>query len=88
MKIKKIYYSSKFQKNFKKIPERIQKEMIKKEKLFRQNPLHPLLKTHRLKGKYEKFYSFSLTYSYRILFEFISDERVGFVNIGTHAIYR
>lgn len=88
MRVKEIYYSSQFKKNFKKVPKRIQKEAAKKEKLFRQDPFHPSLKTHSLKGKFKNYYSFSITYSYRILFELKSKETVGFVNIGTHSIYR
>lgn len=88
MKIKTIYYSSLFVKKFKKIPKRIQKQAVKKEALFKSDPFSPSLKTHRLKGELNEYWAFSINYSYRVMFEFIDDKTVGFVNIGTHEIYK
>jgi len=88
MKIRKIYYSSKFLRHLAKL-ELKQKELAEeREKIFRQNPFDPQLKTHKLKGKLKKYWSFSLTYSLRILFEFIDEETVGLIDIGPHEIYR
>ncbi len=52
------------------------------------NPLNPVLRTHKLSGKLESYWSFSINYEMRILFEFIDKETVGFVDFGTHEIYR
>ncbi len=83
----KIYYSSKFAKEYKKIPHKIKIFAEEKEKIFRKDPFDPRLKTHKLSGKLKDFYSFSINYQYRIIFEFVTDDRIWFYSIGTHEIY-
>jgi len=87
MEIKKIIYSSHFAKAFKELPKNVKKQAIKGEKVFRANCFDPSLKTHKLKGKLKEYWSFSINYSYRILFEFQEDGEVGFIDVGTHSIY-
>lgn len=83
----KIYYSSKFAKEYKKLPTKIKFKAEKKEKVFRKNPFDATLKTHRLKGLLKDYWAFSVDYQYRILFEFRDDETVWFHSVGTHEIY-
>ncbi len=88
MKIKNIYYSSYFEKSFKALPLDVKKRAIKKETIFRENCFDKHLKTHKLKGKFENYWAFSISYSYRILFEFNDKNEVGFIDVGTHSIYK
>lgn len=83
----KILVLPKFIRQFKKLPPEIKKSAAQKEKFFRQNPFDPRLKTHKLQGELEGFWSFSVTYSYRIIFDFEGDETVRFYMIGNHDIY-
>jgi len=46
-----IYPTSQFKKSFKKLSRDIQQSAIAKDKIFRENPHAPSLKTHKLKGK-------------------------------------
>ncbi len=87
MKIKNIYYSSHFEKAFKALPLNVRKQAIEKEKIFQENCFDKRLKTHKLKGRLENYWSFSINYSYRILFEFSDENEVGFIDVGTHSIY-
>ena len=87
MKIKNIYYSSHFERAFKMLPSKIKKQAIEKEKIFREDCFDKRLKTHKLKGRFENYWSFSINYSYRILFEFSDKDEVGFIDVGTHSIY-
>lgn len=88
MRIVNIYYSSYFKKSLDKFSQK-EKNIIKnKIKLFIKDPFMPQLKTHKLKGKLGKYWSFSINYRLRVLFEFIDDQSVGLVDIGTHSIYR
>jgi mRNA-degrading endonuclease YafQ of YafQ-DinJ toxin-antitoxin module len=87
MKIKNIYYSSHFEKAFKALPSGIKKLAIEKEKIFRKDCFDKCLKTHKLKGKFENYWSFSINYSCRILFEFSDKDEVGFIDVGTYSIY-
>jgi len=76
-----------FIRQYKKLPKNIQKAAQEKETIFRQNPFDPRLKTHKLKGALEGFWSFSLNHSYRIIFDFQDEQVVRFYQIGNHDIY-
>lgn len=83
----KIYYSTKFEREYRKLPKEVKFTAEKKEKLFREDPYSIQLKIHRLTGKLKGYWSFSINYSYRIIFEFAGEKIVWFHSIGTHAIY-
>lgn len=83
-----IKVSPKFEKRYKRLPEHIKQKAKLKEAQFRQNPLNPQLKTHKLSGKDKGCWSFSIDYSYRIKFIFLSDKEVLFLGIGPHDIYK
>jgi addiction module RelE/StbE family toxin len=87
MKIKNIYYSSYFKKSLRKYSS-YKAKIIKKLKKFMENPFDPSLKTHKLTGKLSSYWSFSIDYNLRIIFEFIDEESVGLIEIGTHEIYK
>lgn len=90
MKLKKtiIKYSPTFFRQLRKFPKSHLRFLAKKEELFRQNPLHPSLKTHKLKGELAHSYSFSISYHWRIVFHFEDEQTVIFDAIGTHEVYR
>lgn len=83
----KIYYSPKFARQYKKLPHGIKLMAEKRELIFRGSPFHPTLKTHKLQGKLEEFWAFSIDYKYRIIFEFMPDKTVHFHSVGDHDIY-
>lgn len=82
-----IRYSSKFGRQYSKLPKEIKARAEKREAIFRKDPFDPRLKTHKLHGSQEGFMSFSVDYSYRIIFEFIAPDLVIFYEIGDHSIY-
>jgi len=88
MSISSIYYTSNFEKHFKKLPISIKRKAIFKEKLFRKDPMHADLKTHALSGRLKGYHSFAITHHYRIMFKFEKDGSVTFIDTGTHSIYR
>jgi len=88
MKIKKIFYTSKFEKNFTRLPLRIKRLAARKQKIFQINPFDSSLVTHKLTGRLGRKYSFSVNYSYRIVFIFENEDEVTFLDIGTHSIYQ
>ena len=90
----RIYYLPKFAKQYKKLPLAIKIQAEKKEKIFRKNPFDKSLKTHKLKGELEGFWSFSVNYSYRIIFDFLPRRKAGkdektvrFYFVGDHSVY-
>lgn len=88
MIISNILYSSKFIKELKNQTPEIIKLTIKKEKIFRDNPLHPSLRIHPLQGKLQGLWTISITGSYRIIFERQKNGDILFISIGKHDIYR
>lgn len=83
-----VYYSSKFAKEYKRLPHKLKLLAEEKEKLFRKTPHNPQLKTHKLTGKLKEYWAFSIDYQYRIIFEFRDKNVVWFHSVGTHEIYR
>lgn len=82
-----IFYHPQFLKEFKNLSKETQEVVINTEELFRNNPSHPSLRTHKLHGKLKRFWSLSVTKKYRIVFEYTEDGVV-FLMIGCHDIYQ
>lgn len=82
-----IYYSSKFAKEYKRLPKKVQLFAEEKEEIFRKDPFDPRLKAHKLIGKLHQYWSFSIDYQYRIVFEFAGENIIWFHSVGTHGIY-
>jgi len=83
-----IRVSSKFKKSYKKLPKNVQDKAKEKEKIFRTNSFDLRLDTHKLHGKYKEYWAFTVVGQYRIMLAFINSDRVDFINIGTHEIYK
>ena len=83
----RIHYASDFRKAYRRLPNRIQDAVDRKDALFRENFFNPILRTHKLHGHLEGLWSFWVVFEYRILFEFI-DNGVIFYDVGTHDIYK
>ncbi|PIV46067.1 type II toxin-antitoxin system mRNA interferase toxin, RelE/StbE family [bacterium (Candidatus Moisslbacteria) CG12_big_fil_rev_8_21_14_0_65_36_11] len=84
----RIYYSSKFEREYKKLPLKIKRKAEKQEKIFRKNPFDPRLKTHKLSGALKDFWSFLVDQKYRIIFEFANEKTIWFHSVGDHSIYQ
>ena len=87
MEILEIHYTSDFRTAYKKLPKPIKDATDRKDFLFRQNPFHPSLKTHKLHKPLNGLWSFWITKNYRVLFEFITNGAI-FYDVGTHEIYK
>lgn len=88
MMIEEIYYSRHFEKQFCNIPEYIQKRAVVTESLFKENPLHPSLRLHQLKGELCGLWSLSINLNYRIIFKRKDDGAILFISIGKHDLYK
>lgn len=76
-----------FVRQYRKLPKRLGEEIKERIELFRKEPFHPFLKTHKLKGILKGSWSFSVNYRYRIVFEFTSKNEVDLLAVGDHSIY-
>ncbi|PWB38617.1 MAG: type II toxin-antitoxin system mRNA interferase toxin, RelE/StbE family [Parcubacteria group bacterium] len=84
-----IIYSSKFAREYRRLPKDVKALAETQEAIFRKDPYDPRLKTHKLKGKFDGFLSFSIGYKYRIIFEFAKGRKTVYFHIvGDHDIYQ
>lgn len=85
----KILYTSKFIRQYKKLPKKIKKKAKEKEKIFKEDVSDSRLETHKLKGRFKGYWSFSIDSKNRIIFRFAKESKdtVYFCFVGDHSIY-
>lgn len=83
-----IYPSTRFKRSFKKQPPHIKADFADKIEIFKTHPFHPLLHTHKLRGRLALYYGFYLQDGFRVLFDFMESNTVLLVNIGSHDDYK
>ena len=82
-----VSFASSFKRSFKKrIKGNSELEIKFWQKLekFTANPWDRSLKTHKLSGKLQQLWSFSIDYDARVLFYFTDEGNAVFIDIGTH----
>lgn len=84
----RIYYSSKFEREYKKLPKEIKKLAEEKEAIFRKNHFDSKLNTHKLHGRLKEYWVFSINEKYRIIFDFVGKETIWFHSVGDHSVYQ
>ncbi len=52
--------------------------------MFLDNPFYPRLRTHKLSGKLAGQWAFSIEEDCRVIFEFIGENSVLLIDIGSH----
>ena len=67
-----------------KLPRNIRERAEAREEIFKHDLFDPRLDTHKLHGKDEGRWVFSVDYEYRIKFIFLNGDKVLFLDIGTH----
>lgn len=82
-----IYFTSKFLRTLKKLPDNLQQDVIIATELFKDTKNHKQLSLHKLKGDKKKYHSFSVNYEYRVVIKFEGSKKVYFMNVGTHEVY-
>ena len=88
MLVMEILYTSQFARQYKKLAKEIKLLAENKEKIFRENPFHSALDTHKLHGRLREFWSFSIGHRYRVIFEFGDKDVIYFHAVGDHEIYQ
>ena len=84
----KIVYKAKFVRIYKKLPLALKNEVKEKIELFTQDPHHPQLKTHKLKGKLSGKWSFSVNYKDRVIFQYEEENKIALISFGDHSVYQ
>jgi addiction module RelE/StbE family toxin len=79
-----ISYSKNFVKQAKKLSPVLRKKLLERIEVFSDNPLHPTLRNHPLKGKYKEYRSIDVTGEVRALYIQKEHEAI-FDAVGTHS---
>jgi len=82
-----IAFSSSFRRAFKKSVAghaSLEARFWERVELFKHNPFEPKIMTHKLSGKLKDLWSFSVEYDVRVIFSFAGQDKVVFVDVGSH----
>ncbi|MEW6481606.1 MAG: type II toxin-antitoxin system YafQ family toxin [bacterium] len=82
-----ISFSSSFKRAYRKRikgNEELERKFWGRVEIFIKNHFDKALKTHKLSGRLQDLWSFSIDYNIRIIFYFVDNNRVVFVDIGKH----
>jgi addiction module RelE/StbE family toxin len=83
----KAVWDEGFKKSYKKrikTDAKLNKKFWENMELFLDNPFSSPLRTHKLSGKLRGYWAFSVAEDCRLIFEFIGENRVLLVDIGSH----
>lgn len=83
-----VHYKPSFVKQFANLEPDLQEEVLLKINLLKNRDNHKMLKVHKIKGQLGNFYSFSVNYRVRVVFEFKSKKEVVLLVVGSHNIYK
>lgn len=81
----RIAKAKQFEKQYKKLPVKIQKHFVIRLKLYLENKNHSLLHVHSLKGEYTGLWSFNVTADIRVIFDDSYEGVLILVAIGSHS---
>lgn len=87
--MRQIIYGDHFLKSAKKLPKKQQEKLARLLEIFKENPFHKFLRAKPLAGQLTGFYSFRITRDWRVIFQFITSEKIKLVEVGQRKnIYR
>jgi addiction module RelE/StbE family toxin len=78
-----ISYSKNFISLAKKLNSKSRQRLLERIETFSENPLHPALRNHQLKGKWKAYRSIDITGDIRALYLQCENEAI-FDAVGTH----
>lgn len=82
-----VTYSARFLRQLKKLDTPLQEEVIEKIELFKDTGNHKQLKVHSLHGTFDTYNSFSVNYTHRVIFDYVSKTKVVLLKVGDHNVY-
>jgi mRNA-degrading endonuclease YafQ of YafQ-DinJ toxin-antitoxin module len=83
-----IFYKPAFFRDLKKLQPALQEEVFLKIDAFKIPSNHAMLKVHKLHGRLDGFYSFSVDFANRIVFSYGETKKIVRLHgVGDHSIY-
>ncbi len=83
----KLTYTDRFKKHYSRLSSSEKKQFQNKLTVFSQNPLHPSLRTKRIRGT-DDLFEFSVNMDIRVIWFYENDALVALVDIGHHDMLR
>ena len=83
----KLTYTERFQKHYVKLSGEEKRQFRKKLAVFADNPLHPSLRTKRIKGT-DGLFEFSVNMDIRVIWFYENDALAALIDIGHHDILK
>jgi addiction module RelE/StbE family toxin len=77
-------YSKNFKKSLKKKDKFVQEKTRERIRLLREDPFNILLNNHKLHGEYAGCSSINITGDFRVIFKYLDECHIVFIDIGTH----
>ena len=82
-----VYHTARFLKSLKRLGQFTQKKAEERNGIFKKDPFDSRLDTHKLHGRFQGFWAYSVDYHYRVVFVFKDSETVTYWDIGPHHMY-
>jgi len=86
--IHEVRYASHFERAYARLPLDLRRTAEERLSLFKRDAFDPRLRTHKLRGSLEGYWSFSITRKHRVLFRFLRWDAALFYDVGDHRVYR
>lgn len=83
----KITYTDRFHKHYKKLSEAEKTQFKTRLAVFVDNPMHPSLRTKRIKGT-DDLFEFSVNMDIRVIWYYEDAALVALIDIGHHDVLR
>lgn len=83
----RITYSNRFQKNYSKLQRHEQTQLKNKIKLLSHDPMHPSLRTKRIKG-IDDLFETTINMDIRIIWHYEKDDIILLLDVGHHDILK
>lgn len=83
-----VSFKPSFVREAKRLESALFEELLEKIELLKDKKNHSTLKVHKLHGKLHGFWSFSMTYKVRVVFQFESKSEIVLLAVGNHDVYR
>lgn len=77
-----VVYTNSFLRSARKLPKSQQNKLAQLLEILRENPFHSKLHTKTLTGPLTGFYSFRITRDWRVIFQFLTPNKVKLIEIG------
>jgi toxin YoeB len=87
--MRQLVFGNQFLKSAEKLDKKLKSKLKLSLDVLLRNPFHPTLQTKPLTGKLSGYYSFRIGRDHRVIFQFVSEDKIYLLKIGNRRdIYR